>query len=241
MAGSRLGPRRHFGEHQPALVEGLLPLLIFGRVKDVDAAGDDRDRPAIEGPVVGGAVDPAGQPRHDDQVALAKIVGEAAREAAGCRRGVAGADHRDRLPIEQANLPLRDQQRRRILQLCQQARIEALPERQPLRAELLDPVDLTLGAVPGAQYRRPAASATREIGNGGQRLGGAAEAGTSWRYVTGPIPASAPASGGRRGLRSYAWLGSFRQAKDIFAMLPQDEQRETEQHWEEQRMDESRQ
>ncbi len=29
-----------------------------------------------------------------------------------------------------------------------------------------------------------------------------------------------------------AWLGSFPQAKDVLAVLPQDEQRETEQHWE---------
>ena len=85
--------------------------------------------------------------------------------------------------------------------------------------------------------RRLAAAAPGEVGNRGQRRRRRAEAASSWRYVTGPMP------GVRTSLRRSevfdptAWLGSFRQAKDIFAMLPEDEQRETEQQGE-QRMDE---
>ena len=52
------------------------------------------------------------------------------------------------------------------------------------------------------------------------------------RAGTGPdFGRSSTASGGRRGLRSYSWLGSFLQAKDILAMLPKHQDRKTEQHW----------
>ena len=96
MARARLGPGRHFGEHQPALVQRRLPLLVFRRVEDVDAAGDDADRAAVQRAVVRRAVDPAGQARDDDQVLLPEIVRQAAREAARGRRGIARADDRDR-------------------------------------------------------------------------------------------------------------------------------------------------
>ena len=63
MARPRLGARRHFGEHQPALVQRLLPLLVLGRVEDVDAAGDDADRAGLQRAVMRGAVDARGPGR----------------------------------------------------------------------------------------------------------------------------------------------------------------------------------
>jgi hypothetical protein len=67
-----------------ALVERFLPLLILGRVEDVDVAGDHADGARRERAVVRSAVDPACEAGEDDEIVLAKIVGQAAREAAGC-------------------------------------------------------------------------------------------------------------------------------------------------------------
>ena len=114
----------------PRSYDRLLPRLVLGRVEDVDAAGDDADRAALQRAVVRGAVDPAGEAGDDDQVLLAEVVGQPAREAAGRRRGIARADDRHRRPVEQVEIALGDQQRRRILELGQQPRIEPLPERQ---------------------------------------------------------------------------------------------------------------
>ena len=92
----RLGARRHFGDHQPALGHRLLPRLVLGRVEDVDAAGDDADRASLQRAVVRRAVDAAGKARHDDQVVLPELVGKPARKAARGGRSVARADDRHR-------------------------------------------------------------------------------------------------------------------------------------------------
>ena len=176
MARPRLGPRRHFGNHQPALAHRRLPCLVLGRIKDVDPARDHADRARIQRSIVCRAVDSASQPRHHDQVALAKVMGKAAREAARRGRGVARADQRHGLPVEQGEVALGRQQRRRILELRQQARVKALPQRQPPGAELLDPLDLALGMVAAVELRRLAPAAPGEVGNRGQRRSGATEA-----------------------------------------------------------------
>ena len=176
MTRARLGARRHFGEDQAAFVHGLLPRLVLGRVEDVDPAGDDSDRAAVERAVMRRAVDPAGEARDDDEVALAEIVSKAAREAARRRRGIARADDRHRRPVEQVEVALRHQQRRRVLELGQQPRIEPLPQRQELGAELVDPRDLALGIVAAAEPGRLPAATPGEIGHGRERGRGAAEA-----------------------------------------------------------------
>ena len=154
MPRSRLGPRGHFGEHKPAFEERGLPRFVFGGIKDVDAAGDYANRAAVERTVMRGAVDPAGQAGHDDQAVLAKIISEAARESAGRGRGVAGADDGDCRAVKQSEIPLRDKQRRRVFELRQQPRIEALPKREVARAEFLDPGDFALGLVTAEQSWR---------------------------------------------------------------------------------------
>ncbi len=150
MAGARLGARRHFREHQPAFVHRLLPRLVLGRVKDVDPAGDDADRAALQRPVVRGAVDAPGQARDDQQPLLPKVVRQPPRKPAGRRAGVAGADDCHRLPVEQVEVTLGHEQGRRIFELGKQPGIETLPEYQILAAKLLDPRDLALGGVAGA-------------------------------------------------------------------------------------------
>ena len=80
------------------------------------------------------------------------------------------------VPVEQVEVALGDQQRRRILELGEQPRIEPLAERQIPRAELLDPRDLALGLARRSRSRRLAAAAPRKVGNGVERRRRAAEA-----------------------------------------------------------------
>jgi len=131
-----------------------LPRFVFGGVKDVDAAGDYSNRAAVERAVMRRAVDPAGEAGHDDQAVLAKLISEAAGESARRGRGVAGSDDGDCRAVEQTEIALGDKQRRRVLELREQARIEALPERQVTRAEFLDSGDFALGIVAAEQSRR---------------------------------------------------------------------------------------
>ena len=74
-------------------------------------------------PSCAAAVDSPRQPGNDDHVFLPKIMRQPARKAARRRRRIARADDRHRRPVEQAEIALGDQQRRRIVQLGQQPRI----------------------------------------------------------------------------------------------------------------------
>ena len=96
------------------------------------------DRAAVERPVMRRAVDAARQAGDDHRALLAEVVRQPAREAARGRRGIARADDGDRGALEQAKLPLGHEQRRRVVHLGQQARVEPLPEHQIARAQLLD-------------------------------------------------------------------------------------------------------
>ena len=163
MARARLGARRHFGENQTALVQRLLPFLVVGRIEDVDSAGDHADRACGQRAVMRGTVYSAREAGNHDQVLLSKVVGEAPGKAA-CRGGrIACADDRDRLPVEQVEVPLGHQQGRRVFQLGERAGIETLPQRKELRAELFGRGDLALGLVPGSQRWRLAPAAPCEI------------------------------------------------------------------------------
>ena len=176
MPGARLGAWRHLGEHQAALEHCALPLLVLRRVEDVDPARDHPDRSALQGAVVRRAVDAAGQPGHDRELVLAQIVRQPAREAASRGRSVASADNRHRHAVEQVEIAPGNEQRRRILQFAEQARIESLAERQVSRAELLDARDLALCLGAFAQAWRLAPAAPRKVRHGIERSGGAAEA-----------------------------------------------------------------
>ena len=130
-------------------------------------------------------------------------------------------------------IALRDQQRRRILQLGQQSRIEALPERQPLSRRASRPgrsrARRVRGCTVSAPCRRRAARDRALRPAPRRRCRSVRPAGG---YVTGPIPAVRTSL--RRSTRSfdpYAWLGSFRRGEGYFRGASRDEQRETEQHW----------
>src|SRR5215213_1036990 len=94
---------------------------------------------------------------------------EPASETAGGRRGIARADDRDRLFVDQVEVALRHHQRRRVLKLHEQSRIESLPQRQIFRAELLHLRNLTLRVVAAEQARRRTATAPRQVGYSGKR------------------------------------------------------------------------
>jgi hypothetical protein len=114
---------------------------------------------------VGGAVDAARQAADDDQLVLSEVMRETSGKPAGCGRGISSPDDRKRLPIEQIEVASRDQQRRRVFQLCQQPRIEALPDCQPPPAEPVDSGDLPFCVVAGPERRRFSPATPGEIGN----------------------------------------------------------------------------
>jgi hypothetical protein len=175
MARSGLGPWRHFGKDQPNLIQRLLPRLVLWRVEDVHPSGDDRDRPGFERAVVGCAINSAGKAGHDDLILFSKVMRHSARETASGGGGIAGADDRDPLPIEQVQLTFGDQQRRRILELAEEARIKALAERKISCPEFLDTRNLALGIMERVQGWRGPAAAPGQIRNRLQRCGGATE------------------------------------------------------------------
>ena len=162
---------------RPCAAIARLALGILGRVSDVDAARDHRDRAAVERAVMRGGVDPAGEARNHHRARRADVVRQHPREAARRRRGVARADQRDRGLFEQGEMAFDDQRRRRAFELGEQRRIEALAEKQVARAGLRDGVDLALDRGAGGEPGRPAPAARGEIGDGVDRGGGRAEAG----------------------------------------------------------------
>lgn len=175
MPRSRFGARGHFRQHQPAIVHRPLPRLVFGRIEYVDPARDHTDCAGVDRAIVRCAVDSARQTGNDDQLVLAEIVRKAAGEAAGRGRRVASADQRDRLAIEQVQIALRNQQRRRVLELREQARVEPLSEGNELPVELLDLRDLTLRIRYTPQRRSLPAAAAGEVRDCVKRRCGGAE------------------------------------------------------------------
>ncbi len=106
--------------------------------------------------------------------------------AAACRAG--------------ARCALHDQQRRRVVQLGQQRRVEPLAEEQVARASASTAHDLLLDVAPADQSRRSAAATRREIGHGIERRPRAAEAGEQLAIGDGPdVRANGPAGAGRPG------------------------------------------
>src|SRR5215207_871406 len=101
-----------------------------------------------------GTVDAPGKSGDDREPLLSQVMRQAASEAAGCGGRVARPDDRDGLSVEQIEIALRDHERRRVLELCQQARIETLPQHQIFRAELLNSRDLALSLVTAEEPRR---------------------------------------------------------------------------------------
>ena len=95
---------------------------------------------------------------------------QSARDAAGGRRRVAGADDRDGLPVEQVEISSGDEQRRRIFELREQPRIKPLTQREPLRTKPLDASDLALSLCTSAQRRRFAAASARQVRHGRERV-----------------------------------------------------------------------
>ncbi len=153
MARARLGPRRHFGKYQAALEQRLLPRLILGRVENVDAAGDHADGATVQRAVMRRRIDPARQSGDDHRALAAEVMGQTPREAAGSGRCVARPDDCNRHAVEQIEPALGDQQRRRIVQLGQQPRVEPLAKRHVTRAKCFDPSNLGVGRAPAEQCR----------------------------------------------------------------------------------------
>ena len=108
---------------------------------------------------------PRASPETTTRSCWPEIVRQPAREAARRRRRVARADDRHRLPVEQLEIALGDQQRRRILQLGKQPRIQPLPQRQERAPSFSTRAISRSASARLAQPRRLAAAAPREVGH----------------------------------------------------------------------------
>ncbi len=100
MARAWLDARGHFGDEQPTRGNVTLPCFILGRVRHVESARDDGDRPGLDRSVVRGAVDPARQSRHHADAFAAKLMRKSPGEAARSGAGIARADDRYHRLIE---------------------------------------------------------------------------------------------------------------------------------------------
>ena len=137
---------------------------------------------------MGGAVDAASKARNDDEVVLAEIMRETAREAAGSGGRIPRADNRHGLPVEQVEVALCDQEWRCVLELRQRSRIQALPEREEPSTSLSTRAisrsassrDRKSGALPPPRRARSGTAASAAEGVPKRMM--------SWRKVTGPMP-----------------------------------------------------
>ncbi len=118
-----------------ALDERVVEPAILFRVDDIGAAGDDRDRAAVQRAEMGGRVDAARHPRPDDDPGFAKPGGQLARNAAPIGGGIARADNRDDRHLQQRGIAEHGQNRRRILDRRQRRGIIRLAPAHKARAE----------------------------------------------------------------------------------------------------------
>ena len=104
VAGERLRARRLLGDQQAAYGNLLLQPGIFGREGDVDTAGDDADRPALQCADMRRRVDPARQTGGDGHALRRKVLRQSACEAARRGRGVARAHQRHPAALRQPDV-----------------------------------------------------------------------------------------------------------------------------------------
>ena len=96
MARERFASRWLFGDQQAMRCNLLLKFLIFGWVGNVDPAGDHARRAAAKRTLMRRAVNPACQPRDDENPLLRQPARQISCEATRRRRGIARADDGNR-------------------------------------------------------------------------------------------------------------------------------------------------
>ena len=94
MAGLRLLAERHFRDDRSLFTDALIERLIFRRIDDVDAAGDDGAGAARKRGFVGGRIDAARKTRRDHEACSAQIVRKLPRQLSPERRGIARSHDR---------------------------------------------------------------------------------------------------------------------------------------------------
>ena len=163
VARPRLGARRHFGDQQAALGNVVLPRLVFGRIEDVDPAGDDGDRAAFKRTVMRRAVDargPGRRRRSPPSWPKSCASPRAKRQAAALalRAPTIATIGRS----SSAEIALGGEQRRRIFQLGQRSRIKPLPQRPDSARRAFSTASISRSALSLAENRgRLAAAAPR--------------------------------------------------------------------------------
>ena len=158
----RLGAERQFGDDRAALAQGVVEAAVFLRVDDVGAAGDDRDRAAVERTEMRRRIDAARHPRHHHDARLAEPGGQLARDAAAVGRGVARPDHCDHRRLQQLEIAQHGQHRRRVFDGGQRRRVSGLAPAHQRRAEAIERAQLRLG-IAQTHRRDPARQLSQSV------------------------------------------------------------------------------
>ena len=173
----RLGSERQFGDDRSLARQCLVQSPVFFGVDDIDAAGNDGDAAGFERAQMRGGIDAARQARDDDDAALPERRGEVAAETPAIGRGVARPDHRHDRTAEQLRPPEHGQDRRRVLDCREPARISRLAPADEPRPETLQCGKLGFGVRAGNRgHGLGALPPPRQLRHHFERRAGGAEA-----------------------------------------------------------------
>ena len=162
VAGARLPAERHFGDRGAVGQDGVGEAGMFGRIDAIVAAGQHGDGAAAEARTMRGGVDAARQARDDGEAGVAEIARESLGETHAGGRGVARTDDGDHRPVERRRSAAHGEQRRRVVDHLQPARIVRLAQRDEADAERLRRRELALGIL--ARNGRGQAESRRRAG-----------------------------------------------------------------------------
>ena len=144
---------RHFRDRRARAEDRVEQVDVLGRIDARMAAGERRDRAGRNAGAVGAGVDPARQPRDDDEAGLAEVAREPLGEFLARRGRIAGADDAEHRPVERASFAAHGEQRRGVVDLAQPLRIVGLAERDVRNVELVRCGQLALGILRRADAR----------------------------------------------------------------------------------------
>ena len=170
MTRLRLGSERLLGQQQPGAGDLLVQGPVLLGVDLVDTPREHSHRAAAERALVNRSVDAPRETGGDEEPRLGQCRGEVARQAFARQGGVARAHHGDRGARQQAHMPDGRQDRRRIVDRRQGARVVALASAKQAAIQLRKRGELLLRRrlLEDAQ-RLAAATPTREFGQGIER------------------------------------------------------------------------
>ena len=164
--------RRHFRQENAPICNFALQVSVFRRIDDIDPAGDDRGRAAVECRRVGGGIDSAGEARDHNAPAAGQIARERPGEPKSCGRRIPRTDDGNARAVGKSGVAGDGKDRGARIDMAEQRRIIRFTQGNVPRAKLRYPVDLAFGGV-SRVHPDPSGDAAfaGEIGQSLQRTG----------------------------------------------------------------------